>query len=44
MLVYVHHCCPHADTCQFISFILLELVSATVEVRTQQHEDSQPEH
>jgi hypothetical protein len=44
MLVHAHHCCPHVDTCQFISFISLELVSATVEVRTQQRGDSQPEH
>jgi hypothetical protein len=44
MLVHAHHCCPHADTRQFISIISLELVSATVEARTQKRGDSQPEH
>ena len=38
MLVHAYHCCPRADTRQFISIILLELVSAIVEVRTQQRE------
>jgi len=33
MLVHAH-CCPHADTHQFISIMSLELVSATEEVRT----------
>ncbi len=28
-------CCPHADTRQFISIMSSELVSTTVEVRTQ---------
>jgi hypothetical protein len=37
-------CCPHADTHQFISIMLLELVSTTVEVRTQQRGNSQPKH